>query len=74
MPRALGWLSLDSEVEGIVLVLVVVLVLDSAPKREPDLSAIILFDHFDREIRRILENEHEQEHEFSTSAFRLNHK
>jgi hypothetical protein len=33
-----------------------------------------LFHHFDREIRRILEDEHEQEHEhdFSTSAFRYN--
>ena len=31
----------------------------SAPKREPDPSAIILFHHFDREIRRILEHEHE---------------
>jgi len=39
------------------------------PKREPDPSAIILFHHFGREIRRILEDEHE--HYFLTSAFRL---
>ena len=39
----------------------------SAPKREPDPPAIILFHH--SEIRRILEDEHE--HDFSTSAFRL---
>jgi hypothetical protein len=30
-----------------------------------------LFHHSDREICRILEDEHEQEHDFSTSAFRL---
>jgi hypothetical protein len=51
-----------------VLVLVVVLVLDLwAPKREPDPLAIILFHHADRQICRILEDEHD----FSTSAFRL---
>src|SRR5215470_11886812 len=38
----------------------------SAPKREPDPSAIILFHHFDREICRILEDEHD----FSTSRDR----
>jgi hypothetical protein len=60
-------LNPDSEVGGIVLVLVVVLICRaSAPKREPDPSAIILFDHSDREICRILEHEHD----FSTSAFR----
>jgi len=37
-----------------------------APKREPDPSAIVLLHHSDREIRRILEDEHEQEHEHST--------
>ena len=61
-----------------MLVLVVLLVLDpwdfGAEKREPDPSVIILFHHFDREVCRILEDEHEQEHEhdFSASAFRLN--
>ncbi|MBV8640675.1 MAG: hypothetical protein JO070_04745 [Verrucomicrobia bacterium] len=35
----------------------------SAPKREPDPSAIILFHYSDREIGKILEDEHEQEHE-----------
>jgi len=53
-----------------VLVLIVVLVLelwDSAPKRELDPLAIIFFHHSDREICRILEDEHEQEHDFSTS-------
>ena len=57
-----------------MLVLVVVLVLDlwdSAPKREPDPSAIILFRHSDREICRILEHEQEHEHDFSNSAFRF---
>jgi len=47
-----------------VLVLVVVLVLvsvASAPKREPDPSAIILFHYSDREIGRILEHEHEHD-------------
>ena len=49
-----------------------VLVLDLwAPKRERDPLAIILFHHSDREIRRILEDEQEHEHDFSTSAFRL---
>jgi hypothetical protein len=43
----------------------------SGPKREPDPSARILFHHFDREIRSILQVEHEQEHDFSTSAFRF---
>src|SRR5262249_34966655 len=43
----------------------------SAPKREPDPSAIILFHHSDCEICRILEDEHEQEHDFSTSAYIL---
>jgi len=43
----------------------------SAPKREPDPSAIILFYHSDREICRILEHEQEHEHDFSTSAFRF---
>ena len=38
-----------------------------APKRELDPSAIILFHHSDREICRILEQEHE--HDSSTSAF-----
>ena len=38
----------------------------SASKREPDPSAIILFHHSDREICRILEDEHE--HDSSTSA------
>jgi len=33
----------------------------SAPKREPDPLAIILFHHFDREICRILEDEHEHD-------------
>jgi len=50
-----------------VLVLVVVLVLDlgaSAPKREPDPSAIILSHHFDHEIRGFLEHEQEHEHDF----------
>jgi hypothetical protein len=32
-------------------------------KRKPDPSAIILFHHFDRQICRILEDEHEQEDE-----------
>ena len=41
-------------------------------KREPDPLAIILFHPSDREICRILEDEHEQEHDFSTSAFRIN--
>ena len=43
----------------------------SAPKREPDPAAIILFHHCDRGVRRILENEqeHEDEHDFSSSAF-----
>ena len=36
---------------------------DSAPKREPDPSAIILFHHFDRVIYRILDYEHEHKHE-----------
>ena len=40
-------------------------------KREPDPLAIILFHHSDRKISRILEDEHEQEHDFSTSAFRF---
>ena len=50
------------------------LVLDigtSAPKRGPDPSAIILFHHSAREICRIPEDEHEQEHDFSGSAFRF---
>jgi hypothetical protein len=56
----------DSEVEGIVLVLVVVVLdlWDWAPKREPDPSAIILFHHSDREICRILEHEQQHEHDF----------
>jgi len=55
-----------------------VLVLDlwdfGAEKREPDPLATIFFHHSDREICRILEGEDEQEHEhdFSTSAFRIN--
>jgi hypothetical protein len=55
-----------------VLVLVVVLVLDLwgwAPKRGPDPWAIILFHHFDREICKILEDEHERD--FSTWVFRF---
>jgi len=55
-----------------VLVLVVVLVLDlwdfGAEKRARSFGND-LFDYFDREIRRILEQEHEQD--FSTSAFRF---
>jgi len=39
----------------------------SAPKKEPDPSAIILFHHVDREIRRILEDEQEHEHDFVVS-------
>ena len=43
----------------------------SAPKREPDPSAIILFHHFDLEICRILEDEHEQEHEHDSQLRHL---
>jgi hypothetical protein len=43
----------------------------SAPKRESDHSSIILFHHSDREICRILGDEQEHEHDFSTSAFRF---
>ena len=58
--------NLISEVGGIVLVLVVVLVLDlwdfSAEKRARSFG-VILFHQSEREICRILEHEHEQEHE-----------
>ena len=60
----MGWLSLDSEVEGIVLVVV----LDSwdfgAEKRARSFGNF-LFRDSDREISTILEHEHE----FSTSVF-----
>ncbi|MBV8640721.1 MAG: hypothetical protein JO070_04975 [Verrucomicrobia bacterium] len=55
--------------------LVVVLVLDLWDFGAEKTARFILFHHPNREICRILEDEHEQEHEheheFSTSAFRL---
>ena len=66
--------NLDSEVGGIVLVLVVVLVLDlwdfGAEKTARSFGNF-LFHHFGREMCRILEDEHEQEHDFSASAFKF---
>ncbi|MBV8641823.1 MAG: hypothetical protein JO070_10575 [Verrucomicrobia bacterium] len=54
--------------------LVVVLVLDLwdfGAEKESDPSAINLFHHSDREICRILEDEHEQEHEHDLGSLAL---